>query len=378
MEFTRYGALAALALAVTLIVTGLAGRRRGLCYTAFISFAVLAIQMALLCSRAIYCLASSSYYTETVAQPQLMLQLQDGGYSMLGALLGLIAAALLVQGLWRDNGQKLAPGALTDSLALGLPLGLVIVRLAEPLCDMGRHDIGWGYDYTSPLFSFLDDLTARFEDFTGLHPVFLYEAIAALVIFVLLLVISRKVRGGDVLLCFLLFYGCTQAVMESLLNSGHMKVIHFVKINQVGALVLVLVPLIVWSVRACRSGHGRKVLTSWLLTVVCILSAVVQEFSVEGADNPYFSVVTVGYIMAALLACAIISWCAAWRKNGLLRILPPAIIAGVAIAAAIVDRTTDVGDHYRLVLWGIMACDMLLLAFTGLSLRKAADTNINQ
>ena len=368
MGFTLYGAFAALALALTLSATYGTGRRQGLDYGSFIRFALLASQLALICSRLIYCLTSLPYYTETIGHPELILALRDGGYAMLGAMLGVILAAVITA-KWRALPWRI----MLDWVAVGMPAGLCIARLAEPFAGMG-----WGYPYYSPLFSFLDGLTENMGDYAYTHPVFAYEAIAAAAILIALLIIRRKANAGDTFLSFLLLYGCSQTVMESLLNGGHMKVIHFVKVQQVAAMVMILIPLIVWSLRAARNGHGKRIAACWALTVVCILSGVVQEFSVEGADNPYFNVVTVGYIMAALLACAAAVWCILWRGDGLKRILPPAIVAIIAIAAAIIDRTLDVGDHYRLILWGIMACDMLLLGFTGFSLRAAAQTTTNE
>ena len=368
MGFTLYGAFAALALALTLSATYGAGRKQGQDYGCFIRFAVVAVPLALLVSRLVYCLTSLPYYTETIGHPELILALRDGGYSMVGAMLGLIAAALIAAKWCGVSGWQ-----MLDWVAIGLPAGIFVARLAEPFAGMG-----WGYPYYSPLFSFLDGLTENMGDFAYTHPVFAYEAIAALAIVIALLCLRGKGRPGDAFLSFLLLYGCSQTVLESLLNGGHMKVIHFVKVQQVAAMVMTLIPLILWSLRASRAGHGKRVLASWLLAVVCILSGVVQEFSVEGADNPYFNVVIVGYVMAGLLAAAIAFWCAMWRRDGMRRILPPAIVAAIAIAAAIIDRVTDVGDHYRLVLWGIMACDLFLLGWTGFSLRHAAQTTINE
>lgn len=365
MGFTLYGVLAALAMAALLAVTGLAGRKRGVGYGSVVRFAVLAVPLAFLCSRLVYGVSSLDYYLNT-GHLGLLLQVRDGGYSMLGAILGVLLAACVT-----ERWQKLPAGTLLDAAALGMPAALLIARLAEPLCGMG-----WGYPYYSPLFYFLDGLTENLGDFAYTHPVFAYEAIAAAALSIALPVIARKARRGDTLLSFLLVYGCTQTVMESMLNGGHMKVIHFVKINQVAAMVMALIPLIVWSRRLAKaqSGSGLRIAAAWVLAVVCILSGVVQEFSVEGQDNPYFSVVIVGAVIAGLLAAAAAFWCVAWRGDGLKRILPVAIVSLIAISAAIIDRVTDVGDHYRLVLWGIMAADMVLLGLAGFALRKAADT----
>lgn len=363
MEFTLFGALSGIALLAMLVGTYAAGYGRGVRYGSFIRFCILCIPLVFLCSRVICGLASGSSMTQ-------LLQPAAGGFSMTGAILGVILAAIVT-----EKWQRLTPGSLLDAAALSMPVGIIIVRLAQPLCDFG-----WGYQYESAHFAFLDELDILLnEDVLGLHPVFIYEALATLAVFGLIALLRNlpRFRSGDLLLSFLLLYGCTQTVMESLLNSGHMKVIHFVKINQVAAMVMAVIPLIIWSVRLAkaRPGSALRIGSAWALTVVCILSGVVQEFSVEGQDNPYFSVVLVGAAMAALLAAATLLWCIAWRKEGLRRLLPVAVVSLIAIAAAIVDRTIDVGDSYRIVLWGIMACDMLLLCLTGFALRRAADNN---
>lgn len=368
MAFTAYGVIAAAALALLFVVTRLCSRNKA-DLSAFLRFTVLAVPLALVCSRLVYVLSSLSYYTETIGHPELIFSLRDGGYSMLGAMAGVLLAAFAA-----EKWSRLPAFTLADAAAIGMPVALVVARLAEPLTDMG-----WGYPYYSPLFYFLDGLTQNMGDFAQTHPVFAYEALTALVILAVLLLLRRTDAGktpGDSLLTFLLLYGATQALWESILNGSHMKVLHFVKINQIAALVMLLIPLIVWSVRLARIPHYRRsVAAGWALTVVCILSAVVQEFSVEGADNPYFSVVLVGAVAAGLLTLTALLWCLAWKRSGLLRLLPVILLAAIAVAAAVIDRVTDVGDHYRLVLWGIMACDMGILIASGLRQRAVANMN---
>ncbi len=366
MFFTLYGALAAVAMAALLGTTWLAGRRHGVSYGSFIRFCACAIPLAFLCSRAVYCLSSTAYYLEELAtpHPELMLQVRDGGYSMLGAMLGVILAALVT-----EKWQKLPAGTLLDAAALGMPVAIIIERLAEPLCDMG-----WGKWYQSPVFSFLEEMTE------GMHPVFLYEAITAAAILAAMLYLSRRLtRRGDLLLAFLLLYGCAQTVLESMLDSSHMKVIHFVRINQVAAIVMAVIPLILWSIRYAKTsaGNTQRIASSWVLAAVCILSGVVQEFGVEGAENPYFNVVIVGAVLAGLLAAAAAWWCISWRSAGMKRILPVGAAALLAVGLAVLDRVTDVGDQRLLVLYGIMAADLFLLGWMGFAFRQAAEPDNN-
>lgn len=364
MSFTLYGVLAALALAAMLCITGLAGRKKGLTYGALVRFAVLAVPLALICSRLVYVLASLSYYTETIGHPELMLSLRDGGYSMLGALLGVLLAAFIAA-KW----CKLPASTLLDATAIGMPVALFIARLAEPLSSMGLTEIGWGYDYSSPIFSFLDELC------DGLHPVFAYEAAAAALMLILLLFIRRSAREGDVFLSFALLFGCSQTVLESMLSTKHMMFL-FMHITQVAVLIMALIPLIIWSIRYPRPNRSAKLRlgAAWALAITNLASALVQEINVTGADRT----AAVAPFVPVLLAAGTVFWCVAWRKDGLVRLIPVVLTSIVTIAAMILDLNGLAGDHYLLVLWGIMACDMFMLAWTGLTLRKAADNNINQ
>lgn len=368
MEFTLYGVLMGLAMLAMLLGTFIAGYSR-VRYGGFIRFAALCLPMMFLCSRALFCLSTTAYYLEELgtAMPELMLQVLDGGYSMTGAILGAALAALIA-----EKWQKLPAGSLTDALALGMPAGIIIARLAQPLCDFG-----WGYQYESPSFAFLDKLEVIFnEDVLQLHPVFLYQALAGAAILgvLLLLRVVRKVKGGDLLLCFLLLYGGTQTVLESMLDSDHMKVIHFVRINQIAAMVMMVIPLIVWSIRLGRrrEGNALRIACTWVLAVLCILAGVVQEFGVAGASNPYFDIPTVGSIVVGLLAAFAALWCVMWRRAGALRLVPVIAVTGLIAALTIIDRTRDVGLQYRFVLWGTMGAILLLLSLIAMTLGAAA------
>lgn len=273
---TSYGLLTALALLGVLVSTGCWGKRFGFGYGATIRFAVLAVPLCLVVSRLVFVLASASYYLEDIGDASLMLHFWDGGYSMMGALAGLVLAGWLAE-TW----SKLAHGALLDALALSLPLGLVIARLAEAgtgLGEGGAVPAGWPDCFTI-------DTT-----YGMLHTVFHYEAIAAVVILVVLCIwqqVCPTRRKGDVLLLFLLLFGSTQVVMESLRSDGHMTVHMGIAVQEVLAAALMLVPLGIWTARAASvSAHrGWWIVISWLLALVLMALAVVAEFGVDRWDS---------------------------------------------------------------------------------------------
>lgn len=355
--FTLYGAFAALSLAGMLACVGLVLRRKGVAYGSFIRFAVLAIPFAFLGSRIAFCLTNLSYFLETIEAPELMLQVQDGGASMTGAMLGVMLSALIAA-KW----TRVPAGTLLDAAAVGMPLALIIERLAEPLCE-----IGWGKDFLSPAFDFMYDLTG------GMHPVFAYEAIAAWGIGIAMLAYFRKREAlpGDMMGFFLVLYGCTQTVLESLRGDGHMIVIHFVRVNQIAAIAMAVAVLIVWSIRCVKAGGKGEALVSWLLTVVCIGFGVVQEFAADGDENPYFSYTLVAGILAAALLIVSVLWLILWRRHTKSADMVPAT-ALLAVVLLIIERTVDTGYHRLFFVYGVMAANLYIIAHMAFCLRLRA------
>ncbi len=356
--FTLYGALAALALAALLAVSWVVLRKKGADDGSFLRFAVLAIPLAFLGSRIAFCLTNISYYLETIAMPEMMLHVQDGGASLTGALLGVMLAAVIAA-KW----VKLPVGTMLDAAACGMPIALVIERLAEPLCEMG-----WGKYFLSTAFDPLYDLTG------GMHPVFAYEAIAAVIIGTAMFFFARrKARPGDLMGAFLVFYGCTQTVLESLRNDSHMKVIHFVRVNQVAAIALAAVVLVIWGLR-CMKSLKKETVLSFVTAAVCIGFGVVQEFAADGDENPYFSYTLVSALLAGLLLAAAIVWFLNWRRHGRSAIAVPAA-ALLAALMLLIERTADTGAHRLFLVYGIMAANLYIIGHMAFALRRQGEPN---
>ena len=358
--FTLYGLLAALSMAALLAVSGLVLHKKGAGYDAFIRFAVLAIPFAFIGSRVAFGLSNLSYYLETIGDPVLLLKVWEGGASMTGAMAGVILAAVAAA-KW----CKLPAGIMLDAAAFGMPLALIIERLAEPLCELG-----WGKYYLSTAFSFMADATQ------GMHPVFAYEAIVAAAIGVAMAAYFRKHRAadGDALGFFLVLYGCSQTVLESLRNDGHMKVIHFVRVNQVAAIAMAVVVLIIWSLRCMKAGLKKEAITSWVTTAVCIGFGIVQEFAADGEENPYFDLTLVSGLLAAALFITAFVWFLTWRKQGMKHADMVPACSLLAAVLLLIERTLDTGDHRLFFVYGIMALNLYIIGHMAFSLRTLAAT----
>ena len=285
--FTHYGLLCALAMLATLLVAGFWCRLRGVAYGAWIRLCVLGIPLAWLCSRAAYCLTNIPYYFITIENPALMFRFWDGGYSLFGALGGLILAAFLTA-KW----QRAPIGVMLDGVGLAAPVGAFIERLAQT-----GTGVGWG-DAINSEWLMPIGVTEN-----AWHPVYLYQAACAFILLLALVVwiVIRKGQPipGDLLLVFMVLYGCSEVVLESLCSDGHMVVHHFVHISQIIAIVLPVIALAAWTARLVKKGAKKdQIIAIWLVTAAMIGIGIKQEFAVDHSEH-----ILVDYgIMAASMA----------------------------------------------------------------------------
>ena len=291
---TGFGLGMAGAMLLMLAVMGDWCHARKLGYGVFIRFAVLAVPLTLLCSRALFVLADCTYYLTTLSNPALALRFWDGGYSLVGAVLGFMLAAWLSEKATRLPGKPLLDGA-----ALALPLGVFVERLCEPGTDMGM-----GKAIATPAFMFLgveDPLTGEW-----VHPVFYYEAAVAGILFVVLLIcaLRRKKTTGSLLGIFTVLFAATQIFFECMRNDNHM-VVHFVPVQQVAELLMLLTVLGCWTKRLAKKGTKKsQIMLIWLVVIACVALTVFMEFRIDRGSMKllYYSVIALCMTAVSVLA----------------------------------------------------------------------------
>ena len=291
---TGFGLGMAGAMLLMLAVMGGWCHARKLGYGVFIRFAALAVPLTLLCSRALFVLADCTYYLTTLSNPALALRFWDGGYSLVGAVLGFMLAAWLSEKATRLPGKPLLDGA-----ALALPLGIFVERLCEPGTDMGM-----GKAIATPAFMFLgveDPLTGEW-----VHPVFYYEAAVAGILFVVLLIcaLRRKKMAGSLLGIFTVLFAATQIFFECMRNDNHM-VVHFVPVQQVAELLMLLTVLGCWTKRLAKKGIKKsQIMLIWLTVIVGVALTVFMEFRIDRGSMKllYYSVIALCMTAVCVLA----------------------------------------------------------------------------
>lgn len=291
---TGFGLGMAGAMLLMLAVMGGWCHARKLGYGVFIRFAALAVPLTLLCSRALFVLADCTYYLTTLSNPALALRFWDGGYSLVGAVLGFMLAAWLSEKATRLPGKPLLDGA-----ALAIPLGIFVERLCEPGTDMGM-----GKAIATPAFMFLgveDPLTGEW-----VHPVFYYEAAVAGILFVALLIcaVRGKKTAGSLLGIFTVLFAATQIFFECMRNDNHM-VVHFVPVQQVAELLMLLTVLGCWTKRLAKKGTKKsQIMLIWLMVIACVALTVFMEFRIDRGSMKllYYSVIALCMTAVCVLA----------------------------------------------------------------------------
>ena len=264
-----YGLVLGASALLYLCAAGILGYTRRLPAGTVRLYGLLALPLGLVLARMAFCLVNWEYFTETISQPWRMLAFWDGGYSMLGALAGLILAAFITSRI-----LHVRFGGLLDVAAAPLGLLLVGFRLAESLTGqlgMGKQVEVGALAQTLPLL-FVPDQMGTLTLYR--LAVYRYEAVAGVVLLAcgLAMFLTRRpkhrARMGDVAMAVFALYGAMQVLLESLRDDGHM-LWGFIRVQQLGAALIPVLALAVWGARYAHIRQARKAtVAAWLLLPV--------------------------------------------------------------------------------------------------------------
>lgn len=266
MAFTPqpYGcALAASALISLLCFILFSGRKQA--FSTTLTFSALSLLGGFVLARLLFCLSEFAFYFH-VADISFLFRFADGGYAMTGALLGVLLAAVTV--------SRKDPTFSFKALALSMPIFIFLARLSEAFASTGI-----GPDLEDEMFLSMEG------DWGPVLNVRLLEAIIALVLFVILLIVLlrsgttyQEVRG---LLLFLVLYGSLQIILESMRQEGHM-VWGFVKAQQLTSFGFA-------AVAAGLLTFPRGKLRFSLSCISSVMLAALTLFCEKNLDRNYFN-----------------------------------------------------------------------------------------
>lgn len=264
-------------------------------------FGVLALPLGLALSRLLYCLFDArmrmfgDLLDGSVAWGEYFADFFGatlGGFSMFGALLGGVLAALLCARILKED-----KWALLDAAACALMLFIAAERLGE-----GRLE---DFGVSRPLNerTSLWGLFITHGEYDDCISTYMLESLTALAIFVLLEWRKPRLERGDTFLTGALVFGLSQVLMESLRFDQHMR-FSFVSVQQILAMGCAVYALWVWAARLRRQGIRTRLRPAAFMTVPAVIGLIVWlEFLIDRSGVSRL-LLYAAYI--ALLACPLV------------------------------------------------------------------------
>lgn len=267
------------ALGAILLLAGLEWYRRGRRMPAETVplFGAIAVPLSVIFCRALFCLFHWKLFAETYENPWLTLCFWDGGLSMLGLLPALLLASRLTA-----KALGVRPETLRDGACLFAGLLLAALFAGEGFTELGVGKVVGESDFARTFpFLFLKSRMGVGVEYR--LAVYRYQAAACLLLFGGTLLLARqKRREGDLSLWFLSMFAVCQIFLESLRDDGHMLIV-FLRLNQLGAAILLAVVLALLTRRAkALEGGKRKTRVVWGFFLACVAALVALEFSLDG------------------------------------------------------------------------------------------------
>ena len=290
---TAYGLCVLLAVLAGTAVTVLRARKTAGADKA-LTACLIVIPCALLGARLLYCLATWGNFVNDYEEQGgvlYMLQLWEGGYTLYGGILGgLLALALYARG------AGLRTAELADAFAPGAALALVFLRGGEYFTMQGT-----GLDMENESLWFFP--LAAESQYGWRLPVFFYEALAALIILIVLLCLKER-RNGFHARMFLGLLAVTQILLENLRQDEFIMipiVRAYMRLNMLMGAFVCAALLVMSLVRIARrqGGLGRREILRIIVTAAAVGIVIGLEFAFDKSE---ISVEILYLIMACALA----------------------------------------------------------------------------
>lgn len=284
----------------------------------------------------------------------MLLHIWQGGYTIYGALLGGALGALIagkcLNVRWLEALDALAPGACA---------AVFFARLGEYFTGEGigrLAEVEWTHFFPLSLCTYHDEFDAAFDEWR--YVIWFWEALAALVLLFILLKRERKSLPGHQTAVFLAVLGTTQILLEQMRRDNYLRLIVFVRLNQLAALATLIAVLAVLLVRN-RPGTAK--------TVCCLVTLVLASLADMASEFVFdkYEYAPWLYLSMPLAAAACTAMLFVWQRKKAL--LPALLICGAtaALLIAYASRSWDefelepVDDMIRFaILYGTMAVDM--------------------
>lgn len=211
MEVRWYGLLIALGLILAIVVSYLTARYRKFKADEIINFAPFAIIAGVIGARLLHVAVNWSYYSKNLSS---IFAFRQGGLAIQGVIIGGFIALVIFAKI-----RKIDLWELADCIVPSLALAQAIGRWGN---FFNQEAYGRPTDARIGIFISPENRLRGYESFDYFHPTFLYESIANLLLFIILMVLhvvfkkkENKVPNGVIFNLYLIIYSLYRIFIES-------------------------------------------------------------------------------------------------------------------------------------------------------------------
>lgn len=186
------------------------------------------IPTAFICARLYYIIFNLQHYLQN---PEEIINIRNGGLAIYGGIIGAIISILIF-----CKKKKIKFLDLIDYLAPVLPLGQAIGRWGNYI-----NIEAYGAETSLPLkMEVIENGITKY-----VHPTFLYESIGNIIIFIILLFMSKKRKfSGQIAYMYLIGYSLIRFFIEGLRTDSLM--LGNMRVSQVLSLVIFIVTIVIY------------------------------------------------------------------------------------------------------------------------------------
>lgn len=205
-------------------------------YDDILDFAVGALFLGFICARIYYVLFNLDYYLEI---PLEIFFVWHGGIAIYGGIIGTI-----LYGIYFCKKRKIIFLDLADLLIPYLSLAQSIGRWGNFI-----NQEAYGYETNKPWK--MGIYSEVLDEYIYVHPTFLYESLCTLIIFFILLKLSKDRKfSGQIFCMYMILYGTARAVIEGL-RTDSLMFANF-RVSQVLSILFVVSFVIIYFFKRSR------------------------------------------------------------------------------------------------------------------------------
>lgn len=244
LEIRWYSVLVLVAFVIGFFLVVYRSRKRGISPALIYDMSFYLVIFCILGARLYYCLFNLDYYKENLIE---VLKIWQGGLAIHG---GIIAGIIFLLIYTKKHDIEFL--SLTDLIAPSLVLGQAIGR-------WGNFFNQEAYGSATTIFelkklhvpNFVID--GMYINGTYHHPTFLYESVACLIIFIILMIVSIKSKRGQLTGVYFILYGIVRYFIESL-RTDSLMLSNF-KVAQIISILMIIIGMALLIIPMFRRKH---------------------------------------------------------------------------------------------------------------------------